>query len=307
MITIEQQLEYSKALLGIPQKYSNTPEYMFPPTGVCPGCVYTPTYRLFLKAAGPKVVLIEVPGCGGTGLLLTDDNKPIDKLGCPFGNSASFASGISAALQAQGDNETIVAPIVGDGAALDIGMGALSAAAERNDNMIFVVKDNEGYQNTGGQRSSAGPWMSTNTTNPQGFRKVEFKKDIDTIMAAHRIPYLATATIAFPDDYMRKVRKAKSIKGFKLLHVFCPCPTGWGFPAEMTVALARLAVETKVFPLYEVENGVKYTINHEPKGLPLSEYVKKQRRFRDISSQDLDIFEKAVEEGWQRLKFLASY
>jgi len=306
MTTTKAPLKYSKTSIEVPLKYSNTPEYMFPPIQTCPGCPYGLIYRYFLKAIGPKVIVNGVPGCGGSGRLMAD-GKPIDQMGSLFGNSASFATGVSLALAARGDTETVVAPIVGDGAAFDIGMGSFSAAAERNDNMLVVVKDNEGYQNTGGQRSSAAPWMSTNATNPSGFSKVEFKKDIDSIMAAHRIPYLATATVGFADDYMRKVRKAKNINGFRLIHVLSPCPTGWGFPSEMTLALSRLAVETKLFPLYEVENGVKYTITHEPKGLPLSEYLNKQRRFRNISPEDIEKFERAVEDRWQRIQFLASY
>jgi len=224
-----------------------------------------------------------------------------------FGNAGSFAAGLSSALEAQGDTETVVVPIIGDGGTFDIGLGAISAAAERNDNMLFVCKDNEGYQNTGNQRSSASPWMSTNTTQPPGFAKAEYKKDIDDIMAAHHIPYLATTTVAFPEDFMNKVKKAKDIKGFRFIHVFSPCTTGWGFPTDQTIALSRLAVETNVFPLYEVENGVKYTINHEPKGLPLSEYFSPQRRFNDMSTDGLSDFNKKIEEKWKRLQFLASY
>lgn len=306
MTTIKEPLKYLKTSMEVPVKYSNTPEYMFPPTGSCPGCAYGLIYRLFFKASGPKIITTSMPGCGGAGRLVSD-GIPIDTARSAFGNAVSVAAGISLGLIAQGDTETVVVPFVGDGCVFDIGMGALSAAAERNNNLLFVVKDNEGYQNTGDQRSSAAPWMSTNTTNPPGFAKVEFKKDIDSILASHRIPYLATATVGFPDDYMRKVKKAMSIKGFRLIHVLSPCPTGWGFPSEMTLALSRLAVETKLFPLYEVENGVKYTINHEPKGLPLAEYLNSQRRFRDISSAQLEKFEREVEKRWNRLQFLASY
>ena len=149
--------------------------------------------------------------------------------------------------------------------------------------------------------------MSTSTTAPPGAAKLEIKKDIDAILAAHRIPYLATVTVGFPEDFMSKVKKAMSIKGFRFIHILNPCTSGWGFPSEKTVELARLAVETNVFPLFEVENGVKYTISHEPKGLPLSDYIKPQKRFNDMKPEDLARFEKDVESRWQRLKFLASY
>jgi len=280
---------------------------MFPPTGSCPGCAYGLVYRYVLKAVGPKVIITGIPGCGGTGRL-GYEGKSLDMMGSAFGNAGSFASGISSALEYMGDEETVVVPIAGDGGTFDIGFGAISAAAERNENMLYVCKDNEAYQNTGNQRSSASPWMATNATNPVGFPKVEFKKDVDNILAAHRIPYLATATVGFPEDFMEKVRKAKDIKGFRFIHVFSPCPTGWGFPADKTVELSRLAVETNAFPLYEVENGVKYTISYRPKKTtPLAEYLKPQRRFRGISDEDVAKFEKDVDERWDRLQFLATY
>ncbi len=304
MTTTGTPLRYSRTNIEVPLKYANTPEYMFPPIMTCAGCSYGLIYRLFFKASGPKVVITTLPGCGGTGRL-SADGKPIDQVRSAFGNAASVPVGVSMALAAQGDNETVVAPIVGDGAIFDIGMGAFSAAAERNDNMLVVVKDNEGYQNTGGQRSSASPWMITSATTPPGAPKLQFKKDIDAIFAAHGIPYLATATVGFPDDYMMKVKKAMTIKGFRLIHVLSLCPTGWGFPSELTMELSRHAVDTKVFPLFEVEDGTKYTINHIPLGLPLSKYTEPQRRFRDLAAEDIAEFENNVEKRWQRLCYLA--
>ncbi len=304
MTTTKEPLKYSNTNIEAPVKYVNTPEYMFPPIMTCPGCSYGLIYRLFFKAAGPKVVITTLPGCGGTGRL-TANGKPIDSVRTAFGNAASVPVGVSIALEAQGDTETVVVPIVGDGAIFDIGMGAFSAAAERNDNMLVIVKDNEGYQNTGGQRSSASPWMTTSATTPPGFPKVQFKKDLDAIFAAHGIPYLATATVGFPDDYMMKVRKAMRIKGFRMIHVLSPCPTGWGFPSDMGIELSRMAVETRVFPLFEVEHGSKYTITHQSKGLPLSKYTGPQRRFRELSASDMGKLEKNVQERWQRLCYLS--
>lgn len=292
-------------MIETPLKYSKLPEYFNPPASQCPGCSYGHLARYLFKALGPKVLVITVPGCGLLGY--GPEGGPFNEIGSPFGNSAGIAGGAASALEALGDTETVVVPLIGDGGTVDIGFGALSGAAERNDNILFVCKDNEAYANTGNQRSSAAPLMSTNATNPPGLIKKEFKKDAAAILAAHYVPYLATATVAFPDDLMRKVAKAKSIRGFRFIHVLCPCTTGWGFPSEKTIEISRLAVDTKAFPLYEVENGVKYTINHEPKGLPLSEYTNLQRRFRSMSAEDLAEFEKGVEDRWQRLKFLATY
>ena len=292
-----------------PLKYSNTPEYLIPPTGFCSGCGLALALRYCLKVLGHKIVMVTTAGCTGPGAgrSIVHNGEPIDSIGCPFGNIAMFAGGISSALRAQGNNETVVLGWGGDGATFDIGFGGISASAERNEDILFICADNEGYQNTGNQRSSASPWMSTNTTNPPGAPKMEFKKDIDMILAAHRIPYLATASVAFPEDLMAKVEKAKATKGFRFMHIYVPCPSGWGYPTEMTIEIARLAVDTNVFPLFEVENGVKYTISRQPKGLPIKEYIKMQRRFRSMSDEDLARFEKDVQERWQRLQFLASY
>jgi pyruvate/2-oxoacid:ferredoxin oxidoreductase beta subunit len=287
-------------------KYSRTPEYIIGPTGYCPGCPFGLSLRYFLKATGPNVIIHTLPGCFSSRRL-EHEGKPIDITGSPFANASSFCAGVSSALEAQGDTDTVVVPWAGDGATFDIGMGQVSAAAERNDNILYVCNDNEAYQNTGNQRSSAAPWMSTNATNPAGAAKLEFKKDMDLIMAAHGIPYLATVSVAYPDDFMRKVAKAKAIKGFRFIHILNPCPAGWGFSSEKTMEIARLSVETSIFPLFEVENGVKLTITHTPKGLPVSEYVKPQQRFRSMSQEDLARIERDVQNRWHRIQFLASY
>jgi len=240
-------------------------------------------------------------------MFMMHEGKRLDSIGSPFGNIAMFAGGISSGLRAQGNTDTIVVGWGGDGATFDIGFGGISASAERNEDILFICVDNEGYQNTGNQRSSASPWMSTNTTNPSGFAKMEFKKDIDTILAAHRIPYAATASVGYPDDLMAKVEKAKNAKGFRFVHIFSPCPTGWGCPSELTMEIARLAVDTKVFPIFEIENGVEMVISRQPIGLPISEYLKSQRRFRDMSEEDRAYLEKNVEARWQRLQYLADY
>jgi len=218
-----------------------------------------------------------------------------------------LAGGMKSALLAQGDTETVVVAYTGDGATFDIGFAAVSASAERNEDILYACNDNEAYQNTGNQRSSAAPWLSTNTTNPVGAAKQEYKKDIMGIMMAHAIPYAATATIAFPDDLMRKAEKAKNTKGFRFLHLLDPCPTGWGFNSDLTIEMSRLAVETRVFPLFEVDNGVNMTINYQPKGTPLVEYLRPQRRFREITEEQVAEFQRNVDRRWKRLLYLAAY
>lgn len=292
--------------IHVPLKYTNSPEYIIPPTGYCPGCAAGLALRYFLKASGPDVIIHTLPGCFSSRRL-EHEGRMIDITGSPFGNAASYCSGVSRALEAQGDTKTTVVAWTGDGATFDIGLGALSAAAERNENILYICNDNEGYQNTGNQRSSASPWMSATTTAPSGNNKLEVKKDVDTIMASHGIPYMATVSVGYRDDFMRKIEKAMKIRGFRFIHMLNPCTSGWGFASEKTIELARLVVDTGVFPLYEVENGVKYTINHGPKGVPLADYVRPQKRFNDMTDADLAVFEKDIANRWKRLRFLETY
>jgi len=298
----------------IPSVYPKE-EYLVPPEGghsACPGCAIPLALRYFLKAAGGEVILVVPPGCTLAIIMfpsfsLMYQGRPITAFPALFGSTAVFASGLKAALEARGDTETEVVAWAGDGATYDIGLQTLSGAAERNDDIIYVCCDNEGYQNTGNQRSSATPWGAITSTNILPTIKSERKKDIMQIMSGHSIPYAATATIAYPDDLMRKVRKAKEIKGFRFLHILTPCVTGWVFPSELTVEVSRLAVETKIFPLYEVENGTVLTINKEPEGLPVEEYLRIQRRFKHLTSQQRADIQREVDRKWKQLQWLANY
>jgi pyruvate/2-oxoacid:ferredoxin oxidoreductase beta subunit len=190
----------------------------------------------------------------------------------------------------------------GDGGTFDIGLQALSGSAERNDDIIYVCYDNEAYMNTGIQRSSATPFLSWTTTTPNPVFKDTPKKDIMEIMAAHRIPYAATATPSFPEDFLEKMRKAKQVKGLRFIHILSSCPPGWKFPSELSVKISRLAVETKVFPLYEIENGRKYTLTVEPKGLPVGEYLKLQGRFGHLTEKMIQAIQANVDEEWSILR-----
>lgn len=193
----------------------------------------------------------------------------------------------------------------GDGGTFDIGLQALSGAAERNEDILYVCYDNEAYMNTGAQASGATPPGAWTTTTPTGSPKRTRKKDIMQILAAHRIPYAATASIAYPEDLVRKVQKAGQFRGTRFLHVYATCPTGWKVPSEISVRLARLAVQTRIFPLYEVEGGERYTINVEPVGYLVDEYCQAQGRFKHLGREDLDRIQEQVDHDWERLKALA--
>ena len=290
-------------------------EYIQPPPGghaACPGCGEILAMRYFLRGIGGKIALVSTAGCTLPVILtpkyiLKYREETIPLVITPFGSTAICAGGVKTAFMARGDTETQVVVCAGDGAAFDIGFGGLSSAAERNEDIIYVCYDNEAYQNTGNQRSSATPWGAITTTNPLPAPKAENKKDTTIILAEHGIPYIATATVAYPDDLIRKAQKAKDIEGFRFLHILTPCPTGWLFPPEWTVKISRLAVETKVFPLFEVENGTALTINKEPEGVPIEEYIRIQGRYRHLTSEQIAKLQKDADERWDRLLWRANY
>jgi len=270
--------------------------------GACPGCAMPVILRHVFHILGKDTVAAITAGCFGTisGIW---PNSPI-KLAAyntPFASAAAAASGIRASLDMQGKTQTQVLAVAGDGGTFDIGIQALSGAAERNDDFLYVCYDNEAYMNTGIQRSSATPWGAWTTTTPAANLKNQPKKDIVQIMAAHRIPYAATASIAYPEDFARKINRAKLLRGLKFIYAFSPCPVGWRFPSEQTVRLARLAVQTKIFPLYEVEDGDRFLLNVVPEGLPVGEYLKPQGRFAYLREGDLERIQENVDQEWKRL------
>jgi pyruvate/2-oxoacid:ferredoxin oxidoreductase beta subunit len=273
----------------------------------CPGCGAILALKYVLKGLGPKTIAVVPPACMGTiiaGFPFYVLNIPV--LRVPFASTAITASGVRAALDIMGKKDTHVLAWAGDGGTSDIGIQALSGAAERNDNIIYVCYDNEGYMNTGIQRSSSTPEGAWTTTTPSPYEKDTPKKDIVRIMAAHNIPYVATASIGYPTDLIRKVNKAKEIKGTKFIMIFSPCPTGWRYSSEMTIKMAKLATETGIFPLYEVENGKKYTLSpRRSKDKPVKEYVSVQGRFRNLKEEKLRLFEARVQEELAYLRRLA--
>ncbi len=269
----------------------------------CQGCGANLALRYVLKAFGKRTAIC-IPACCWA---VIDGPFPYSGLGipvdhCAFETAASTATGVKAGLEMIGDTETQVIAWAGDGGTFDIGIQSLSAAAERNDDILYVCYDNEAYMNTGIQRSSATPTGAWTTTTPVKFPKDQPKKDIDAIMAAHRIPYQATASIAYPEDLYKKAVKAKNIRGTKFIHVLAPCPTGWKSRPEDAVKLARLAVQTSYFPLYEVEDGEKYTLNFKIQNKKsIDEYLKLQGRFRHLKPEAIAAIQAEVDRNWDRL------
>jgi pyruvate ferredoxin oxidoreductase beta subunit len=221
-----------------------------------------------------------------------------------FPSTAASASGLVAGLKAVGKKGITVVGFAGDGGTHDIGIQALSGAAERNTDFIYICYDNEAYMNTGGQRSSSTPLGVTTTTTPV-LGKAQHQKDMPAIMAAHRIPYVATASSSYPLDLYEKVKKAKDITGTRFLYISTPCPPGWLFPPQDTVKMGRLAVETGMVVLYEIEDGVFRLTGASERlaakgGLrPVREYVELQGRFRRITEAQIDELQRWVNDRWE--------
>lgn len=280
-------------------------EYLLPGNPSCSGCGAALALRIALKTLGPNVVLIVPAGCAVViqgSLPKTSFNVPT--LNVPFASAASVAQGVAAALKVKGVKDVHVVCWAGDGATSDIGLSALSGAAQRNANILYICYDNEAYMNTGIQASGLTPYGAWTTTTPR--MKEWPKKNLGHIMSAHGVPYVATATISSPLDYIEKLRKAMRYEGFRFIHVLTPCPPGWRFPAEKTVEVARLAVETGMWILYEVEEG-KLRLTGPSKRLmdrggrkPVIEYLKAQGRFSNLTEEEVANLQKMIDDLWNR-------
>ena len=278
----------------------------------CIGCGEALAVRLVCKALGQNIIIVNATGCMevvSTPLPYTSWRVPwIHTL---FENVAAVASGIEAGLRImmkKGKRRTqdiTVVGMAGDGGTSDIGLQALSGALERGHNFVYICFDNEAYMNTGIQRSSATPFGASTTTSPSGkvsIGQVTWKKNMPAIVAAHDIPYIATACPSYPFDLMDKVTKAVAAPGPAYIHILSPCPIGWRFASDLTVRIGRLAVETGVFPLYEVDNG-KYKLSFDfPRLRPIQDYLRLQGRFRHLSSENIDKMQNRVNEEYKKLK-----
>jgi len=277
-------------------------DYMYPGHLGCPGCGASIALKFALKALGEKTMMV-IPACcwGVLAGAHPQTALKVPIMHVAFATAGASASGLRASLDMRGDTETTVVAWAGDGGTFDIGFQSLSGAVERNENLIYACYDNEAYMNTGIQRSSSTPFGSRTTTTPGRDWKKTRKKNIVETLAAHRIPYAATANIAFPEDMIRKFTKAKDMKeGSRFLHVFATCPIGWRAPSELSVKIARLAVQSNIFPLYEVENGTHYTLNTRGDH-PVADYLKIQGRFQHLTDKDITQIQDMVDEDWSLL------
>jgi pyruvate ferredoxin oxidoreductase alpha subunit len=268
---------------------------LYPGTTACPGCGMALVVRKVVEAFGQNTMLVENIGCGawnaaqGMGSITGIGLAAFPSMPLPSGSAC--ATGISLGLKEKGQEDTKVVLIGGDGSLGDIGFTALSGAAERNSDFLCVTEDNEAYANTGIQRSGATPQYAWTTTTPVGEAekgKSTPRKDMPLIIAAHRVPYVATASLAYMDDFMKKLAKARQMRGFRYIHVYTPCPTSWRFPPEKMIQVSRLGVTTGIFTLYEIEDG-KLTVTVKPeKFKPVGDYLKLQGRFSHLTDEDIE-------------------
>ena len=280
-------------------------EYVLPGNRLCPGCALSLAYRHILKALEGQAIVTVPASC----LTVLHGMYPVTSVtvpcvNTPFASAGASASGLVAGLKALGKKGLTVLAIAGDGGTHDIGIQALSGAAERQTDFIYICYDNEGYMNTGNQRSGSTPLGAISGTTPI-LGKQQSQKDITMIMEAHGIPYVATANASYPLDLYEKARKAKAIKGTKFIHVFIPCPPGWRFPFSDTIKIGELAVQTAWSVLHEIENGVFHLTSASEslarKGnlRPVREFIAEQGRFKNITEEQLNELQKRVNARWQ--------
>lgn len=253
----------------------------------CAGCGLELVIRKVLEVLGANTIIVIPPGCAalfsGYG---KETTLKISGFQCNLENTAAVASGIRAGLDVQDRKDINVLALAGDGATVDIGLQSLSGMFERGDRVIYICYDNEAYMNTGIQGSGSTPLKAVTTTTPGG--KISEKKDMMTIAMAHRIPYAASASIAYLTDFKKKVEKASKVDGPSYIHVHTPCPTGWFFDPSLTIEVAKLAVQTGFWILYEIEDG-KRKFSVTIKALkPPEEYLKLQGRFKHLCEKDME-------------------
>ena len=280
-------------------------ELVLPGNRMCPGCALSLAYRHILKALEGKVVVTVPASC----LTVLHGMYPVTSVtvpcvNTPFATTGASASGLVAGLKAVGRKDLTVLAMAGDGGTHDIGIQALSGAAERQTDFIYICYNNEGYMNTGNQRSGSTPLGAISGTTPV-LGKQQNHKDMTAIMEAHGIPYVATANACYPLDLYDKVRKARSIQGTRFIHVFSPCPPGWRFPFNDTIRIGQLAVQTGWNVIYEIEDGVfrlnsaSEQIARNGKLRPLIEYIREQGRFKNITEEQVSQLQTSVSERWK--------
>ena len=294
------------------EKQVTTKEFLAEGHSFCIGCGEALAIRLALKALGENVIVAMATGCDEvTTTPLPYTSWRVPWMHTLFENTAAEISGVEAGLKIlvkkgrMPERDIICVAMGGDGATSDIGIQALSGAFERGHDFLYICVDNEAYMNTGIQRSSATPYGASTTTAPAGkfsIGQATRKKNMVAIAAAHDIPYVATACPSYRFDLIKKVKKGAEFKGPAYVHILSPCPTGWRYNGDLTIEIGKLAVQTGIFPLYEVEHG-RYRLNADPPKLkPIEEYLKLQGRYRHLPDEEVKRIQQMVNEDYAKLK-----
>lgn len=283
-------------------------EYFAPGHRLCQGCPEGILARWVTKVAGKDCIIVTPTGCLEVSTSLFPETAwRVPWVHIAFENAGAVASGVAAALKSlkrkgviQEDRKTHVIVIAGDGGTTDIGFQSLSGMLERGHDVVYICQDNEAYMNTGIQRSGSTPFGAWATTSPVGKvlkGKMQQKKDMLAIAAAHRIPYVASAVISpYWRDLLNKVKKAIDVDGPAYIHTLSPCPVGWRYDSELTIEMGRLAVQTGMLVLYEVYYGKPSVTVRVSKRRPVREYLMQQGRFRHLAEQDVAEIQRRVDE-----------
>ena len=266
----------------------------------CAGCGLELALRHILEVLGDNTVIVIPPGCAALFSGFGEETAlRIPGIQGNLENSAAIAAGIRAGFEVQGREGITVLALAGDGATVDIGLQALSGVFERGDRVLYVCYDNEAYMNTGIQGSGSTPLGARTTTTPGG--KDRPRKDMVAIAAAHRIPYVASASVGYIKDLRKKVKKAQEAAGPSYIHIHTPCPTGWFYDPARTIEVARLAVQTGVWPLYEIEDGRRRITVSVSRLRPVAEYLRLQGRFDHLDEGNIEEIQGQVTASYQSL------
>ena len=272
----------------------------------CAGCGGSLAVRNVLKVLGKNAVAVLPAGCmSAVGFNFPQLCFANNAIISTFAGTASMLTGIEAGFRRRGIKDFTAVGFAGDGGTADIGIQALSGAIDRNDNIIYICYDNEAYMNTGIQKSGLTPFGAKTTTTPAGQNihgNIRPKKNMFEIVAAHDIPYAATATVGYMNDFLNKVEKASKIQGTKYIHVIAPCPTGWGIPVSDTVDAAREIVDCGLWYLAEYENH-EFKINRDPKTFTsVEDYLRKQARFKHLTDEDIAVITDSRDKKWEFIR-----
>lgn len=272
----------------------------------CGGCGESLAVRLIMKVLGERTFASLPAGCmSAVSFIYPQMAFRTNAIITPFASTGAVASGVAAGLKALGIENAYSVGFAGDGGTADIGLQSLSGAIDRNDKMIYICNDNEAYMNTGIQKSGLTPYGSKTTTSPAGENipgAQNMKKNMFEIVAAHDIAYAATASVGYPEDLLKKIEKAKEVEGTSYIHIMAPCPTGWGHATNITMSLAKEAVDCGLWYLAEYENG-EFKLNRNPKEFsPVEDYLNKQSRFKHLCEKDMEVIKKHRDKKWEKIR-----